>query len=293
MEGRMIAWAHRGGHRRPPEAPGTWREIDLLDAEEVDGAVAADRPDIVYHCAGDAQSGASWDRVGATIAINVRGTHHLLRAIHRHARPARVIVIGSALIYKPQDAPLAEGAEVKPASPYGVSKLAQELLALRAAAVDGLNIVVARPFNHIGPRQSPAFIAASVARQIALIEAGRTEPLLRVGNLDAERDLTDVRDTVRGYVALAERGRIGEAYNVCRELPVRMSDLVSALVARAYKPVQIVIDPSRLRPVDVPRLVGDAHRIREHTGWSAEIPLERTLDDLLGYWRQIVASGHA
>jgi GDP-4-dehydro-6-deoxy-D-mannose reductase len=290
---RLTAWAHRGGHHQPASAPGRWRAVDVLDAEEVDRAVASCEPEVVYHCAGDAQSGGSWDRIGATFAVNVRGTHHLLAAIARHAPSARVVVTGSALVYKPEDRPLDEDAEIKPASPYAVSKLAQETLAFRASMLDRLDVIVARPFNHVGPRQSPAFIAASVARQLALIEAGRAEPHLRVGNLEAERDLTDVRDTVRAYAALAAKGAGGRAYNVCRGEGVRMSALVQALVDRAAVPVEVVVDPSRFRPVDVPRLVGANRRLRDETGWTPAIPLERTLDDLLAYWRDLVAHGRA
>jgi GDP-4-dehydro-6-deoxy-D-mannose reductase len=290
---RLIAWSHRGGHHKPEGAPGEWHAVDVLDPPSVDRALAAAAPDVVYHLAGDAQSGASWDRLGATFAVNVRGTHHLLAAIARHAPSARVVVTGSALVYKPDDHLIAEDSELKPASPYAVSKLAQETLALRAAALDGLDLVVARPFNHVGPRQSPAFIAASVARQLAIIEVGRAEPQLRVGNLEAERDLTDVRDTVRAYHAMAAKGRRGATYNVCRGEGLRMKTLVQALVDRTRTPVDVVIDPARFRPVDVPRIVGANARLRTETGWSASIPLDRTFDDLLEYWRQRVREGSA
>jgi GDP-4-dehydro-6-deoxy-D-mannose reductase len=290
---RLIAWSHRGGHHKPENAPGTWHAVDVLDAAGVDRALADASPDVVYHLAGDAQSGGSWDRLGATFAVNIRGTQHLLAAVARHAPSARVVVTGSALVYKPDDAPIAEDSALKPESPYAVSKLAQETLAFRAATLDRLDVVVARPFNHVGPRQSPAFIAASVARQLALIEAGRAEPQLRVGNLDAERDLTDVRDTVRAYQAIARQGRSGAAYNVCRGEGLRMKALVQALVDRTRVAVATVIDPSRFRPVDVPRLVGANTRLRTETGWMPQIPLDRTFDDLLDYWRQRVREGSA
>jgi GDP-4-dehydro-6-deoxy-D-mannose reductase len=292
-DARLIAWSHRGGHHKPPGAPGAWYAVDVLDPGGVDRAVAAALPDLVYHLAGDAQSGGSWDRLGATFAVNVRGTHHLLAAVARYVPSARVVVTGSALVYKPEDDPIEEDSELKPASPYAVSKLAQETLAFRAGALDGLDIIVARPFNHVGPRQSPAFIAASVARQLAIIEAGRAEPQLRVGNLEAERDLTDVRDTVRAYQAMAAKGSRGAAYNVCSGDGLRMRTLVEALVDRTKVPVEIVIDPARFRPVDVPRLIGANTRLRNDTGWTPTISLDRTLDDLLDYWRDRVASGSA
>lgn len=290
---RLIAWSHRGGHHKPVGAPGEWHAVDVLDPHSVDRSLRAASPDVVYHLAGDAQSGGSWDRLGATFAVNVRGTHHLLAAIARHAPSARVVVTGSALVYQPDDRPITEKSELKPASPYAVSKLAQETLAFRAASLDGLDVIVARPFNHVGPRQSPAFIAASVARQLAIIEDGRAERQLRVGNLEAERDLSDVRDTVRAYHAIAEKGRRGAAYNVCRGEGLRMKTLVQALVDRTRTAVEVVIDPARFRPVDVPRLVGANTLLRTDTGWSPTIPLDRTLDDLLDYWRQRVRQGTA
>ena len=283
--GDLTAWA-----RRPPggaAVPGCrWDAVDLLDRDAVLRAMTAARPDVVYHCAGVAQAGGAWDRIGQTLETNVVGTANLLAAIRRAAPGARVIVTGSALVYSPTTAILRESSPLGPAGPYAVSKLAQEMLALRAA--EDLDVVVARPFNHIGPRQSPAFVASSVARQLALAEAGRTPPELLVGNLEARRDLTDVRDTVRAYVALAGRGRRGEVYNVCTGRAVVIRDLVQGLAARTRVPVAIVHDPARYRPVDVPVVVGSAERLAAETGWQPAVPLDRTLDDLLEWWRQQV-----
>lgn len=284
----IVAWSRRG---TPGPATGgercTWRSVDVTIAAEVDRAIAESRPRLIYHCAGDAQSNRDAARVGTTLEVNVRGTQHVLDATRRHAGDARVIVTGSAMVYKPSPAPLTEDSAIAPAGGYPFSKLAQETLALRAARHDGLDVIVARAFNHIGPRQSPAFVASSVAQQIARIEAGRVEPRLLVGNLEARRDLADVRDTVRAYRALADRGVAGTAYNVCRGEAPMIRSLVEGLVARARVPVAIVVDPARLRPVDVPVLVGSHDRITAATGWRPEIPLEQTLDDLLSWWRQI------
>ncbi len=285
----LIAWSRRGGP--PPTANGTarWRAVDLVDPADVDAAVAECRPLVVYHCAGNARSSGSPADAGATLEVNVRGTRHLLLALRRHSPAARVIVTGSALVYEPTGAALEESSPVGPRGPYGVSKLAQEMVALRAAALDGLDVLVARSFNHIGPRQSPDFVAASVARQIALVERGDAEPRLLVGNLEASRDLSDVRDTVRAYRLLADRGSAGEVYNVCRGEAVRIRSLVDALVARARTHIEIVVDPSRLRPSDVPMLVGSNRKIAAATGWRPVISLDQSLDDLLGYWRAAVA----
>jgi GDP-4-dehydro-6-deoxy-D-mannose reductase len=159
-------------------------------------------------------------------------------------------------------------------------------VALRAAEHDGLDVIVARAFNHIGPRQSPAFVASSLAKQIALIEAGRIDPTLFVGNLDPRRDLTDVRDTVRAYRALIDRGTRGLSYNVCRGEALSVRELIDALVAHARVPVKVVVDPERVRKVDIPVVLGSHARLTADTGWTPGVPLNQTLDDLLDYWRR-------
>jgi len=279
----VTAWSRRAAPP-PTQAAAAWQTVDLLDRQAVDRALAASEPLVIYHCAGVAQSGAAWNRIGATFEVNVRGTANLLAAIERHAPDARVVVTSSALIYKHAAEPLREDSPIGPAGPYAVSKLAQDMLAARAAE-RGLDVIVARPFNHIGPRQSADFVASSVARQVALIERGQMSPELRVGNLSAARDLTDVRDVVRAYVGIAERAARGDCFNVCSGRAVPIHDLVHGLVARSHVPIQIVVDPARFHPVDVPVVLGSAEKLRHATGWTPEIPLDRTLDDLLNWWR--------
>jgi GDP-4-dehydro-6-deoxy-D-mannose reductase len=261
-----------------------WESVDLLNAATVGEAIARLRPSVVFHCAGAAHVGQAWHRTEPSLAINVRGTHHLLEALRAARVRARVVVPSSAMVYRPADEPLTEDHPLIPNSPYGLSKLAQELLVSRAQA-DGLEVAIARAFNHVGPRQDPAFVASSLARQIAQIEAGRHGPELRVGNLDARRDLTDVRDTVRAYAMLAERGKSGRPYNVCSGQAITIRELLARLVARARAPVNVRVDPALYRPNDVPLLAGDPSRIRQEVGWTPEIPIEQTLDDLLDYWR--------
>ncbi len=286
----VVAWAHRGGHRPPAGVQATWDAVDLLDSDAVHRALADARPDLVYHCAGAAQAGGAWDRIGQTFETNVRGTARLLSAIHSIVPTARVVVTSSALVYAPSTGLLRESSPLAPAGPYAVSKLAQEMLCLRAAA-DALDLVVARPFNHIGPRQSAAFVASSVARQLALIEAGQAEPQLLVGNLEARRDLTDVRDTVRAYIQIAEHGDRHGIYNVCSGRAVVIRDLVQNLASRARVPVVLVSDPARYRPIDVPVVMGSAERLAARTGWEPRVPMGETLDDLLNWWRNMVAAG--
>lgn len=289
---RLAGTAHRviGWHRpatAPPSRPGIeWQTVELLDPAAVDRAVDAARPDAVYHLAGASHVGESWGATADYLAVHVRGTHHLLEGLRRFAPEARTLVVSSGMVYRAQSAPIDETAPLGPVSPYALSKLAEEQLALHAAATDGLAVIVARPFNHIGPGQAPSFAASSFARQIALIEAGAAPPTLAVGNLEAERDLTDVRDVVAAYQALMTAGTPGTAYNVCGGAVVRMRDVLDRLIAGARVSVTRVTDPARLRPNDLPTLCGNPGRLMRATGWTPAIPLAETLCDLLDDWRR-------
>jgi GDP-4-dehydro-6-deoxy-D-mannose reductase len=280
----LIAW-HRPGAAPPRHVPGTrWDAIDLLDRDGVVDGIRRARPDAVYHCAGAAHVGRAWDSTSPTFAANVLGTHYLLEALRTAQLRVPVLIPSSALVYRPAPEALTEEHPLLPSGPYGVSKLAQELLAMRAAG-DGIEVRVARAFNHVGPRQHPSFAASGFARQIAEIEAGRHEPEIVVGNLKARREVTDVRDTVRAYRLLVERGQTARPYNVCSGHALAIGDVLDRLVARARVPVRARVDEALFRPHDVPLVEGDARRIREELGWVPAIPLERTLDEMLEYWR--------
>ena len=288
-EHELVAWRRPGGRPALPHRGVRWIDVELTDREQVVAAMRAARPAVVYHCAGAAQVAGSWEDTATPLEANALGTHHLLEAVRREAPEARVLVVGSALVYRPSPTPLREDDPLGPRTPYGISKLAQEMIALHAAAVDGLDVVVARPFNHIGPRQAPTFAAASFARQIAAAETGAGPRTIEVGNLDTARDLTDVRDIVRAYERLAASGPRGRPYNVCRGRAFRMREILEGLLALARVPIEVRVDSARLRPADEPVLVGDPSRIAAETGWTPEIPLEQSLRDLLDYWRQAIA----
>jgi GDP-4-dehydro-6-deoxy-D-mannose reductase len=263
----------------------TRQTVDLLDRDRVRAAIRDLRPAQIFHCAGVPHVAESWRDTAQPLEGNVLATEHLLDALRRERIRCRVLVPGSATVYAPSARPLSETDPVAPASPYAISKLAQEQLALRAIQEDGLDIVVTRSFNHTGPRQTPAFVAPSMARQIALIERGRLEPVIKVGNLDAQRDLTDVRDIVRAYAALMQSGETGVIYNVASGVARPIRSILDALVARSTVPVRIEIDQARMRPNDVPVVIGDATRLNRATGWHPETTFQQTLDDLLTYWR--------
>jgi GDP-4-dehydro-6-deoxy-D-mannose reductase len=285
----LVAWSRS---EPPPSLTSlaTWRRVDLLDRDAVRHAVQDVKPSAVYHCAGAARVAASWTDTAAPLAINVLGTHFLFDALRRAGVECRVLIPGSATIYRGAPTPVDEDAPLAPASPYAVSKLAQEQLGLRALSEDGLAVVLTRSFNHTGPRQGAGFFAPDMARQIAEIERG-AEPVIRVGNLDAGRDLTDVRDMVRAYALLMNGGTAGAVYNVASGVSRSMRAVLDGLVARSRVPVRIETDPQRMRPHDVPLLVGDASRLRSATGWAPEITFDRMLDDLLSYWRGAVQPG--
>lgn len=263
---------------------------DLLDGAAWQRLVADVRPDAVYHLAGWSDVGGSWDEPVTTFRVNAEGTLNVLEAC-RSADVARVLVISSADVYgicAPQDMPLAEDRRVDPRSPYGASKVAAEVLARRAWTGAGLAAIIARPFNHIGPGQSDKFVAPALALRIAEAET-RGGGTVRHGDLSAQRDLTDVRDVVRAYRLLVEHGEPGVPYNVCSGRALAMHDVLSHLVSRAGAPVTTEVDPSLLRPIDLPVLQGSYTRLRERTGWEPSIDITQTLDDIMDHARQQVS----
>lgn len=265
--------------------------VDITDGPAIAAAIAEQAPDALYHLAGWADVGASWgDPVGAFRA-NAEGTLHVLRACI-DAKVGRVLAIGSADLYgvvTPDDLPLTEDSPLRPTSPYGASKAAAEALAQQAFLGHGLEVIRARPFNHLGPGQSEHFVAPALAARIARAERDdqRTIP---VGNLSARRDLTDVRDIVRAYRLLIEHGAAGEVYNVCSGRDLAIQELADQLVTLARLPIELVTDESLLRPVDLPVLRGAPGKLRTATGWEPAIPIEQTLTDLLDDMRQRISA---
>jgi GDP-4-dehydro-6-deoxy-D-mannose reductase len=283
---QVVGWYRPAGNPRRLTGPVAWRPVDLLDAEGVEAAIADAAPDVVYHLAGAPQVDTSWTTVVPHLQVNAIGTHHLLEAIRRAGRRCRVLIVTSAQIYQPGPDAIDEEAPLLPSSPYGLSKLAQDALARRAALEDGLDVAIARPFNHTGPGQSAAFALPSFAKQIARIEAGLASPVLRVGNLDAERDVSDVRDVVDAYTRIATAAPAARPFNVCSGAAYRIGDLLDRLLSFASTRIAVERDPSRLRPNDVPRLMGNRERVSVELGWRPRIPIDQTLLDTLEWWRR-------
>ena len=262
-----------------------WQEVDLLDRSTVTRLINDLSPLSVYHLAGAANVGGSWKNALKTLEVNVVGTDNLLRAIRRKSPDSRILIPGSALIYQPSSDAMSESHPIGPVNPYGISKLAQEMLARRFSD-DGLSVLFTRSFTHLGPRQDLSYAASSFAYQIAKIEAGKTEPVIHVGNLDARRDLLDVRDTVQAYRDLMVSGIPGKPYNVCSGQAHEIKEIVSTLLKLSSIPISVQRDATRLRPSDHSCLLGNRERISSELGWSPRIPLKTTLFDILEYWRK-------
>jgi GDP-4-dehydro-6-deoxy-D-mannose reductase len=280
----LVGWSP--SEPAPALAPlARWQRVDVLDGARVHDALRELKPQAIFHLAGLPHVAESWHDTAASLAANVLGTHRILDSVDQLGYPCRILVTGSAQVYAPSSEPISEHDPIAPSSPYALSKLAQEQLALRAGTAS-MEVIVTRSFNHTGPRQKPTFLAPSVAWQIALIERGALSPVIKVGNLDPSRDVMDVRDTVRAYAALMKSGAPGSVYNVASGVARPVRAIVDALLARARVTIRVEQDPSRVRPNDVPVLVGNARRLTDTTGWTPQISFERMIDDLLDFWRK-------
>lgn len=268
-------------------------EVDLRDGPATERVVAQARPDYVFHLAAQASVAAAWADPAATLTDNVLLALRVLSATRASAAAARVLVVCSSEEYgrvAESDLPVGEDQPLRPADPYAVSKVAVDYLALQHHLAYGMHVVRVRPFNHIGPRQRRGFVVADFASQLAAIERGEAPPELLVGNLDAARDFTDVRDVVRAYRLALQRGAAGAVYNVCSGRAIRVADVLHILIDACHVRVEVRQDPARYRPVDNPVMYGCSEALRLATGWRPEIPIESTLRDTLAYWRAPAAT---
>jgi GDP-4-dehydro-6-deoxy-D-mannose reductase len=262
---------------------------DMSDTEVASEILSKVNADYVFHLAAQAFVPQSWSDPWQTMENNIRSQLNILQdMVESGARP-RVLVVGSADEYGmilPGELPVTEDTPLRPYSPYAVSKIAQDMLGYQYFASHSLPIVRVRPFNHIGARQSPAFVTSDFAKQIAEIEDGRREPRLLVGNLEAKRDFTDVRDMVRAYYLALEHGEDGEVYNLGAERAYSIREALEELLKMSEARIEVVQDPSRMRPTDVPVVVSDCSKFRRRTGWRATLNLRESLREILDYWRE-------
>jgi GDP-4-dehydro-6-deoxy-D-mannose reductase len=268
-------------------------EGDVTDPAAIAMVLETSRPDVIVHMAAASSVARSWSNVARALEINAIGTANLFETILELQMRPVIVVSSSAEVYgrvDPEQGPIGEHSPLAPVSPYGTSKAAQDLLAAQYVAGRGLAVVRLRPFHLTGPRRPDHFVVSSFAAQIARIEHGLEEPLLKVGNLDAVRDITDVRDAARAYWLAGTRGTGGEVYNLCSGRSLRVGDLLDELLALSNAHIAVEVDAGRLRTHDIPWLVGDHSRLTATTGWQPVIPLRQTLLDLLEWWRGEVSA---
>lgn len=263
-------------------------DLDILQPEAVARLLKEQQPDALVHLAAQSSVAVSWKRPALTVDVNVKGTVNVLEAVRVLGSPPRVLLVGSGEEYGhvlPQDIPLGEDTVLRPGNLYAATKAAQNMIGAIYAQAYRLPVMMVRAFNHVGPNQSPQFVVADFCKQVAEIEAGQREPVLRVGNLSAKRDFSDVRDVVRAYALLLRKGEGGQTYNVGSGKAVAVQEILDRILSFATVPVRVEVDPGKLRPVDVPVIEADTEKLRTCTGWAPEIPLEATIRETLDYWR--------
>ncbi len=266
---------------------------DITREEAIRKVVAMSQPDLIIHLAAQSSVSASWRDPFGTLEVNAGGVIHLLEALRSEQLTPRIVLVGSGEQYgmvHPEDIPIREECPFRPANPYAVSKVTQDFYGYQYFVAYGLPILRARPFNHFGPRQSSMFVIANFTRQIALIEAKRTEPVLTIGNLEAWRDFLPVEDVVAAYLAIAEQGQPGEAYNIGSGQARSIKEILDLLLTFARVPIQLREDPVRLRPIDVPLLEADTSHLRTDTNWKPVVQFEFALQQTLDFWRTVVTS---
>lgn len=266
-------------------------EGDIRDADSVRSALAGVRPDRIFHLAAQSFVPTSWNAPSETVTTNVVGQINIFEAMRQLKLDVPIQLACSSEEYGrvlPDEVPIKETNPLRPLSPYAVSKVAQDLLGYQYHQSYGLPVVRTRAFNHTGPRRGHVFVTSNFAKQIAEIEAGQKPPVLEVGNLEAKRDFSDVRDTVNAYWLALDKGEPGEVYNVATGRSVAIREMLDMLLSFTDTEIEVRQDPARLRPSDVELLTGDATKLKNLTGWEPAIPLERTLSDLLNWWRERV-----
>lgn len=264
-------------------------DLDILDAAAVTALLREIRPDHIYYLAAQSSVALSWRNPELTVDVNIKGCLHLLEAVRALELPCRILLVGSGEEYGQMngaDMPVNERHPVSPANIYAVTKVCQNLLGGLYAGAYGMDAVMVRAFNHIGPRQAPSFVVSDFCRQAAVIEQGGAPPVIRVGNLSAKRDFTDVRDVVRAYELLMRLGKKGETYNVGSGKAVPIQDILNMILAKAAVPIEVQTDPERFRPLDVPIIEADIEKLRGATGFAPQIQLEQSVEDILIYWRE-------
>lgn len=269
----------------------TIENLDILDVEQIVSLLQKIRPDYIFHLAAQSSVSVSWKNPGLTIDVNIKGSVNVLDAVRKLDYKPRVLLIGSGEEYghiREGECPIVEDNALRPGNIYAATKSCQNMIGRIYSEAYDMDVMMVRAFNHIGPNQTPLFVVADFCKQVAEIEKGLREPVMYVGNLSAKRDFTDVRDVVKAYGLLVQKGQKGETYNVGRGNAISIRELLDKILALSTKSIEVKVDTEKLRPVDVPIIEPDVTKINEATGWMPEISLDTTLKETLEYWRKQV-----
>lgn len=263
-------------------------DLDIMDKDAIIGLLFEIRPDYIFHLAAQSSVGLSWKNPGLTVDVNIKGSINVMDAIRELFYKPRVLLIGSGEEYghiRPGETPITEENLLRPGNIYAATKACQNMIGNIYSKAYDMELMMVRAFNHIGPEQAPMFVVSDFCKQVAEIEKGVREPIMMVGNLDAKRDFTDVRDVVKAYVKLIATGKAGETYNVGSGNAKAIREILDLIVSMSEEEIKVEIDPNKIRPVDVPIIEADITKLNELTGWKPQIPLEQTIQETLDYWR--------
>lgn len=270
----------------------TFLDLNITNADEVNNLMEQVEPDYVFHLAAQSSVSRSWKEPALTVEVNVKGALNILDAARRLEQPPRILMVGSGEEYgtiSPDMIPIREESLLNPLNIYAATKACQNMITSIYSTAYGMQVIMTRSFNHMGAGQANGFVVSDFCYQVARIECGKQPPVIRVGNLQAKRDFTDVKDVVRAYVDLMNFGVSGQVYNVGSGHAISIQSILDMILSKSLCKIDVIIDPAKLRPIDVPIIEADISKIRAETGWEPSIPLSDTIDDMLNYWRKACA----
>ena len=287
----IECYAAKLPHEKLENAHAKIYDLDIMRKEDIVVLLFEIRPDYIFHLAAQSSVGLAWKNPGLTVDVNIKGSLNVMDAVRELFYKPKVLLIGSGEEYghiRPGETPITEMNLLRPGNIYAATKACQNMIGSIYAKAYDLDLMMVRAFNHIGPGQAPMFVVSDFCKQVAEIEKGLREPVMKVGNLAAQRDFTDVRDVVKAYIKLIEVGVPGETYNVGSGNAKAIQAILDLIISMSSTDIKVQIDPNKLRPVDVPIIEADISKINQLTGWKPEIPLEQTIRETLDYWRQHV-----
>lgn len=287
----MEVYATKLPHQKFSSSHACVYDLDIMDKDAVIALLFEIRPNYIFHLAAQSSAGMAWKNPGLTVDVNIKGSLNVLNAVRELFYKPRVLLIGSGEEYghiQSGETPIAETNLLRPGNIYAATKACQNMIGNIYAKAYDMELMMVRAFNHIGPKQEPTFVVSDFCKQVAEIEKGLREPVIKVGNLAARRDFTDVRDVVKAYVQLIQKGESGETYNVGSGKAREIREILNLIIAQSDVKISVEIDPNKLRPVDVPIIEADITKINKLTGWTPQILLEQTIKETLHFWRMRV-----